>query len=137
MLTEKERKLLEVLSERYTWIFKTINCVMVSTEKPFFEGGRYNGTDRIELGGFDVKFDCLEANQQGIKIKELLVKNNHKNNSNLFNKTDMENAKKIFGNKEIKDWFYGKGGPYTKVVISQNGFYVNEVLMGIPFEIRD
>jgi len=74
MLTKNEYLLLKLLKDRYKWVWKTHNCAMVSMEEPEKEGSCYNAPDRIELGGFKVKFDSLESNTKPVRISQLMGK---------------------------------------------------------------
>jgi len=136
MIVEKERQLLETLNKQYEWIWKTHNCPMVSMEKPQLEGMCLNAPDRIELGGFQVDFDCLEVNGQAKLIADLL-NTEEEMPIRLYNKKDMTEIKTLFANDAIIKWLDERGGPYTKVVISQNGLYISEAVLGIPFKPMD
>ena len=66
--------LLRMLDSSYKWCWKTINCVMVSREKPVLAYGCYNAPERVELGGFTPTFDALIMQDEPILIETYINK---------------------------------------------------------------
>jgi hypothetical protein len=93
-LTRKERQLLLLLEDSYKWIYKGVNCTMVSRTKPYKQGDLYVVEERIELGGFDVDFYDIEYNKP-MKISSLFSDNNKEDGKTYTGEEVREMSEKL------------------------------------------
>jgi hypothetical protein len=93
-LTKNEIRLLSILEDSYEWIYKGVNCTMVSRTEPYKQGDLYVVEERIELGGFDVDFYDIEYNKP-MKISSLLSDSNKEDGKTYTGEEVREMSEKL------------------------------------------